>query len=145
MIESLLQAEVAQVVGAEFVAQEAGELLVLLEKRMFPVRSENMMAVLDLIDHRGQFAAQSLIQADAEDLADAVCRQPPQTDFATALEDVVDREGYREGDTYVEIADGGSTNGHRPKLRVWREAWDQPACCAYFVLTRSIGRKCWEL
>src|SRR5580658_9655027 len=48
MIESFLQTEVAQVVGTQFVAQKAGELLVLLEKRMFPVRSENMMAVLDL-------------------------------------------------------------------------------------------------
>jgi hypothetical protein len=50
------------------------------------------MAVLDLIDHRGQFPAQSLIQADAEDLADAVRRQPPQTDLATPLEDFVDRK-----------------------------------------------------
>jgi hypothetical protein len=32
MIQSFLQAEVAQVVGAEFIAQKAGELLVLLEE-----------------------------------------------------------------------------------------------------------------
>jgi hypothetical protein len=69
-------------VGTEFVAQEAGKLLVLLEERMFPVRPENVMPVLDLIDHRGQFPAQSLIQPDAEDLADAVRRQPPKTDLA---------------------------------------------------------------
>jgi hypothetical protein len=36
MIEALPEAEVAQVVGTEFVAQEAGKLLVLLEERMFP-------------------------------------------------------------------------------------------------------------
>ena len=92
MIEPFLQAEVAQVVGAEFIAQETGELLVLLEERMFPVRPENVMPVLDLIDHRSQFPAQPLIQPDAEDLADAVRRQPPQSNFATALEDLVDGE-----------------------------------------------------
>lgn len=37
-IEPLLQAEVAQVVGTEFMARETGELLVLLEERVFPVR-----------------------------------------------------------------------------------------------------------
>jgi hypothetical protein len=34
-VESFLQAEVAQVVGAEFIAQEAGELLVLFQKACF--------------------------------------------------------------------------------------------------------------
>ena len=48
------------------------------------------MAVLDLIDHRRELPAQSLIQPDAEDLADAVRRETPKTDFATPLEDFVD-------------------------------------------------------
>jgi hypothetical protein len=47
LIEPFFQAEVAQIVGTELVAQEAGELLVLLEERMFPVRPENVMPVLD--------------------------------------------------------------------------------------------------
>jgi hypothetical protein len=47
VIESFLQAEVAQVVGAEFVAQETGELFILLEEGVFPVRPENVMPVLD--------------------------------------------------------------------------------------------------
>ena len=37
MIEPFFQAEVAQVVGAEFVAQETGELLVLLQEGILPV------------------------------------------------------------------------------------------------------------
>ena len=89
MIESFLEADVAQVVGAEFVAQETGELLVLFEEGMFPVRPENVMSVLDLIDHRRQFPAQSLVQADAEDLADAVRRQAPEPDFTASFEDFV--------------------------------------------------------
>jgi hypothetical protein len=92
MIEPLLQAEVAQVVGTEFIAQEAGELLVLFEKGVLPVRPENVMAVFDLIDDRGEFPVQPLVQADAEDLADAVRRQPPQADLTAALEDFVDGE-----------------------------------------------------
>ncbi len=92
MIESFPQAEVTQVVGTKFVAQETGELFVLLEERMFLVRPENVMPVLDLIDHRGQLPPQSLIQADTEDFADPVRREPPQTDLAASLEDFVDGE-----------------------------------------------------
>ena len=89
MVESLLQAEVAQIVGAEFVAQEAGELLVLFEEGVFPVGAEDVMAMLDLVDDRCEFAAQAFVQADAEDLADPVGRQPPEADLAAALEDLV--------------------------------------------------------
>src|SRR5260370_39143081 len=83
MIEPFLQAEVAQVVGTEFIAQVAGELFVLLEEGMFPVGAENVMAVLDLVDDGGEFPVQPLVEPYAEDLADAVGRQPPQSDFAT--------------------------------------------------------------
>ena len=50
------------------------------------------MPVLDLIDHGGKLSVQSPVQPDAEDLADAVRRQTPQTDLATPLEDLVDRK-----------------------------------------------------
>ena len=108
MIESFLQAEVAQVVGAEFVAQEAGELLVLFEKGVLPVGAENVMAMLDLVDDGGQFAAQALVQADAEDLADPVGRQPPEADFAASLEDLVDGEVAFEDEVpaVLDLGDG---------------------------------------
>src|SRR4051794_5558661 len=48
VIESLLQTEVAQVIRTEFVAQEAGELFILFEKSVFPIRAEDMVAVLNL-------------------------------------------------------------------------------------------------
>ena len=92
MVESFLQPEVAQIVGAEFVAQIAGELLILFEKGVLPVGTENMMAMLDLVDHGGEFAAQALVQANAEDLADPVRRQPPQADFAASFKDFVNGE-----------------------------------------------------
>ena len=56
---------------------------------MFPVGAKDVVAVLDLVDHGGQFAALPLFAA-AEELADAVGGQAPQSDFATALEDFVD-------------------------------------------------------
>jgi len=87
MIEPFLQAEVAQVVGTELVAQIAGELFVLLEKIVLPISAEDVMAVLDLIDDGGEFPVQPLVEPDAEDLADAVGGQTPQADFAASLKD----------------------------------------------------------
>ena len=51
-----------------------------------------MVAMLDLIDHGGEFPAQPFIQPDAEDLADAVGRQPPEADLTATLKDFVYRE-----------------------------------------------------
>jgi hypothetical protein len=51
MIESLLQAEVVQVVGDNLIAQEARELLILFQEYMFPLRTENELSVFDLTDH----------------------------------------------------------------------------------------------
>src|SRR5260370_27278904 len=90
MIETLLQSEVAQIVGNQFVAQEPGELFILLEEGVLPIGSEDMMPVFDLLDDRRQFATQSLVQPDAEDLTDAMGRQTPEPEFTTALEDLVD-------------------------------------------------------
>ena len=108
MIESFLQSEVVQVVGAELIAQEARELLILLQECVFPVRSENVMPLLDLIDHCGQLSLQSLVQPDAEDLADAVGGQAPGADLATARENVVHGEVAFEDEipAVLDLADG---------------------------------------
>src|SRR5712691_7568008 len=89
MIESFLQAEVAQVIRAKLVAEEAGELLVLFEEGVLPVGAEDVMAMLDLIDDGGKFPSQPFIEPHAEDLADPVRRQPPQADFAASFKDLV--------------------------------------------------------
>src|ERR1700679_2269580 len=72
MIQPLLQTEVPQIVGTEFVAQVAGKLFVLFEKGMLPVSTEHVMTVFDLIDDGGQFPVQPLVEPDTEDLTDAV-------------------------------------------------------------------------
>jgi len=47
MVQSLLKTEVGEVVGDQFVAQEGGELFVLLEEGVLEVGAEDMMAMLD--------------------------------------------------------------------------------------------------
>src|SRR3979411_1027252 len=92
MIESFFQAEVAQVIGAKLVAEEAGELLVLFEKSVLPVGAEDVMAMLDLIDDRGQLPMQPFVEHDAVNLGDPVRRQSPQADFAASFKDFVNGE-----------------------------------------------------
>ncbi len=50
MIQPLLETEVVEVVGTEFVAQEHRELLILPENGIAEVGAEDVMTVLDLID-----------------------------------------------------------------------------------------------
>src|SRR5580700_9543764 len=108
MVESFLQAEVAQVIGAKLVAEEAGELLVLFEEGVLPVGAEDVMAMLDLIDDRGQFPMQSFVQAHAEDLADPIRRQTPEADFTASFEDLVNREVTLENEipAVLDLGDG---------------------------------------
>ncbi len=79
MIQSFLQTEVGEVIGAEFISEEGRELLVLFEESVFPVGAEDMMAVLDLFDDGGEFSAEPLGQTRAKDLADFIGGQPPES------------------------------------------------------------------
>ena len=69
MIEPLAQTKVIEVVGDQLVAQEGRELLVLLEEGALEVGAEDVMAVLDLVDDRGQLAAHAAVEPHAEDAA----------------------------------------------------------------------------
>src|ERR1700674_1927057 len=108
MIESFLQAEVAQVIGAKLVAEEAGELLVLFEQGVLPVGAEDVMAMLDLIDDGGEFPPQPFIEPHTEDLADPVRGQPPQADFAASFKDLVNGEVAFENEisAVLDLRDG---------------------------------------
>src|ERR1017187_7100817 len=89
MAEAFLKAEVREVVRANFIAQERGELLVLFDECVLPVRPENVMTVFNLLQRSVQLALQLLRDAAAEDLGDLVSGHPPQTDLAGALEDQI--------------------------------------------------------
>src|ERR1700746_3800705 len=89
MIEPLPQTEVIEVVGDQLVAQEGRDLLVLLQEGALEVGAEDVMAVLDLVDDRGQLAAHAAIEPRAEDGGALVGAEPPQADLTAALEPLV--------------------------------------------------------
>src|ERR1700751_4002917 len=90
MVEPLAQTEVRQIVRADLIAQEGGELLVLFDKGVLPVGTKDVMPMLDLLERGVQIAMQPVGDARAEDLRDLVGRYPPQPQFTTALEELVD-------------------------------------------------------
>jgi hypothetical protein len=90
VVQSLVEMEIGEVVGDQLVAQQGGGLFVLLQKRVFEVGAEGVMAVLDAIDDGGQLAAHCAVQAGAKDPGDLVGGQPPQAEFAAAFEQLVD-------------------------------------------------------
>ena len=92
MLQSLLEAEIGEVVGDQLVAQKGGELFVLLQEGVLEVGTEDMMAVFDAVDDRGELAVHPAVHAGAEDRGDLIGRQPPQAEFAATFEQLVDRE-----------------------------------------------------
>jgi hypothetical protein len=89
VVQALLQSEIGQSVGADLIAQEGGELFVLLDEGVVEVGAEDVMPVLDLLQGGGEFAVQFLGDAAAEDLGDLVGGQPPESNLAGAFEDAV--------------------------------------------------------
>src|SRR3954454_3689648 len=108
MIQSFAQTEIGEIVGAQFVAQESGELLILPQHGALEVGAEDMMAMLDLIDDGGELAAVPAVDAGAEDRNDLVGSEPPQTEFAAALEQIVNRKVALEDNVaaILDLADG---------------------------------------
>ena len=108
MVQPFLETEVAEVIGAEFVAQEGREFLILLEEGALEVGAEDMMAMLDLIDDGGELAAVPAVQAGAEDRGNLVGGEPPQAEFTTSLEQLVDGKVALENKVtaILDLADG---------------------------------------
>ena len=81
-----------EVVGAEFVAQEGGELLILFDERVFEMSAENMVAVIDAVENGVKLAAHSFGDAHAEDFRNLAAGHAPQSDIAGPFEDLPDWE-----------------------------------------------------
>src|SRR5215469_11969912 len=75
MAEPLSEAEIVEVVGAEFVAQVHRELFVLPENSIAEVGAEHVMAMLDLIGDGKELAAVVALKSNAEHLGDLVRSQ----------------------------------------------------------------------
>src|ERR1700730_374343 len=108
VVQPLLETEVREVVGAEFVAQESRELFILLEKGALEIGAEDMMAMLDLIDDGGELAAVPAVQAGGGDIGNLVGGEPPQAEFTTSLEQLVDGKVALENKVtaILDLADG---------------------------------------
>ena len=108
VLQTLLQAEVGQIVGADLVAQEGGELLILLDEGMLPVGAKDVVPVLDVLERGGELALEPFAHTGAEDLGDLVGAKAPQPQLATALEDLVDRKVALEDEVAAvfDLADG---------------------------------------
>jgi hypothetical protein len=108
VIESLAKAKVGEVVGAQFVAQEGRELLVLFEEGVLEVDAQDMMAMSDLIDDGGELAAVPAVEAGAEDRGDLVGGEPPEAEFAAALEQLMNGKVALEDEVaaVLDLGDG---------------------------------------
>ena len=108
MIQPFLETEVSEIVGAEFVAQERRELLILPQHGALEVGAEDMMTVLDLIDDGGELAAVPAVDARAEDRANLVGGEPPEAEFAASLEQLVNGKVALEDEVaaILDLADG---------------------------------------
>src|SRR5215470_9107899 len=94
ILQALLETEVPEVVGADLIAQERCELLVLLQERVLEVGAIDMVAVLDLRDLVGCQPPQSQLTASLEQLVDGNLLE----DEVTAVFDLRDRIEAREID-----------------------------------------------
>jgi hypothetical protein len=66
------------------------------------------MAMLDLIDDGGELVAVPAVQTGAEDLGNLVGGEPPQAEFTTSLEQLVDGKVALENKVtaILDLADG---------------------------------------
>src|SRR5215470_8839023 len=108
MVQPFAETEVVEVVGAEFVAQQCQELLILSQNRVAEIDAEHMMAMRDLIDDGVKLAPVLAVQAGAEDLGNLVGRQPPEAEFAASLEQLVNWKVAFEYDVVAvfDLSDG---------------------------------------
>ena len=108
VIERFLQMKVSEVVAAHFASEESEKLLVLFDKGVLEVGSQDVMTMLDSLQGRMHFALKPFLDALTEELRDFVSRQQQQSQFAGALKEVSDREVVLEDKVaaVLNLADG---------------------------------------
>lgn len=108
VIERFLQMKVREVVAAHFASEESEKLLVLLDKGVLEVGSQDVMTVLNSFQGRVHFALKLLADALTEELRDFISRQKQKPQLAGALKEVSDREVALEDEVtaVLNLADG---------------------------------------
>src|SRR4029453_18966240 len=92
VIERFLQMKVSEVVAAHFASEEGEKLLVLFDKGVLEVGSQDVMTVLDSLQGRMHFALEFFADALTEELRDFVSGQKQKPQLAGALEEVSNGE-----------------------------------------------------
>src|SRR5262249_2596886 len=92
VIERFLQMKVSKVVAAHFASEESEKLLVLFDKSVLEIGSQDMMTMLDSLQGRMELALELFADALAEELRDFVSRQKQKPQLAGALKEVSDGE-----------------------------------------------------
>src|SRR4029453_11800138 len=88
VIERFLQMKVSEVVAAHFASEESEKLLVLFDKGVLEVGSQDVMTVLDSLQGRIKLALEFFADALTEELRDFVSGQKQKPQLAGALEEV---------------------------------------------------------
>ena len=92
VIERFLQMKVSEVVAAHFASEESEKLLVLFDKGVLEVGSQDVMTMLDSLQGRVHFALKPFFDALTKELGDFVSGQKQKPQLAGALKEVSDRE-----------------------------------------------------
>ena len=98
VLQALVQPEIPEVVAQGFHPQEGRELLVHPQDGVLRVAAQHVMAVLDLLEHAAQLAAQALVEAEPEQVCERVGGEAEQAEVTGALEQRVDGEVAPEDD-----------------------------------------------
>ena len=92
VIERFLQMKVSEVVAAHFASEESEKLLVLFDKGVLEVGSQDVMTVLDSLQGSVHLALELFADALTEELRDFVSGQKQKPQLAGALEEVSNGE-----------------------------------------------------
>src|SRR4030095_2655846 len=108
VIERFLQMKVSEVVAAYFASEEGEKLLVLFDKGVLEVGSQDVMTVLDSLQGSMHFPVCLFADALTEELRDFVSGQKQKPQRAVALEEVSDREVALKDEVtaVLDLADG---------------------------------------
>src|SRR5262249_18097731 len=87
VIERFLQMKVREVVAAHFASEESEKLLVLLNKGVLEIGSQDMITMLDPLQGRVYFALKLLANPLTEELRDFVSGQKQKPQLAVALKE----------------------------------------------------------
>ena len=108
VIERFLQMKVSEVVAAHFASEESKKLLVLFDKGVLEVGSQDVMTMLDSLQGSVQLALELFADALTEELRDFVSRQKQKPQLAGALEEVSNGEVALKDEVtaVLDLADG---------------------------------------